>query len=383
MHAAKDNPGQSEPIAPVRNASLFARVGLLMYTVLIVYASLFPFSNWHSLGLPFWAFVFAPLPHYWTKFDAIANIAGYMPFGALAVFALYPRTRGFAALALAAIGGGLLSLFMESIQTFLPSRVSSNLDFITNAGGALLGGFIGLRLTRVFLEQSRLLDLRKRWLYPAAGRGLIVAGLWPLAQIFPLGYLFGHGQFLPILSAWLEKRLQEPVDLGLLLWHGGRLDAQDYWLAETIITACGLTGAVLAASCLLRKAAPRAWLLPLLVLAALAVKTLTSALIFDPENAFQWLTPGAKGGLLVGAMMLSGLIFAPHAAQRRLAIASLLLSVIAVNYAPANPYFLATMQTWPLGKFLNFFGAAQFLALCWPLFAIWLLLQPVDRLKGK
>jgi VanZ family protein len=383
MHAAKDNTGQALPSAPARNASLFARIGLLMYTMLIVYASLYPFSNWHSLGLPFWAFLFQPLPHYWTMFDALANVIGYMPFGALAVFALYPRARGVISVVLATLGGILLSLLMESIQTYLPSRVSSNLDLITNGSGAFLGALAGLRLTRTFLEESRLLDLRKRWLYPEAGRGLIVVALWLLAQIFPLSYLFGHGQILPVISGWAGRWLGAPVDLGNMLRDGMELSAQDYWLAETIITACGLTGAVLAASCLLRKAAPRAWLLPTLVLGAVAVKSMATALIFDPDDAFIWLTPGAKGGLLVGAMMLAGLIFAPHAAQRRLSIASLLLSVIAVNYAPANPYFLSTMQAWPLGKFLNFYGAAQFLALCWPLFAIWLLLRPVDRLKGK
>ncbi|NEX61389.1 VanZ family protein [Noviherbaspirillum galbum] len=380
MPAARPN----LPIPPIRHdASLFARVGLLMYTVLIVYASLYPLSHWHSMGVPFWSFLFAPLPHYWTAFDVVVNIIGYMPFGALAVFALYPNVRGVAALLIATCGGGLLSLLMESIQTYLPNRVPSNLDFLTNECGALLGSLAAWRSTRFFLEESRLLALRQRWLYRDAGRGLIVVGLWPLAQIFPLAYLFGHGQVLPVVSSWLGALLERPVDLGDLLRRGAELQPQQYWLAETIITASGLTGAVLAASCLLRKQAPRAWLLTALVAGALAVKSLACALIFEPENAFVWLTPGAQGGLLVGTMMLSGLIFAPHTAQRRLAIFSLALSIGAVNYAPPNPYYLATMQTWPHGKFLNFYGAAQFLALCWAFFAIWLLLRPVERLKGK
>jgi hypothetical protein len=106
-------------------------------------------------------------------------------------------------------------------------------------------------------------------------------------------------------------------------------------------------------------------------------------LLFAPENAFAWLTPGAQGGLLIGAIMLSGLVFAPEVAQRRVAMLALLTSLVAVNAAPANPYFTATLQTWVQGKFLNFNGAAQFLSLLWPFFTLWFLLHPVHRLKPK
>jgi VanZ family protein len=369
--------------APAPAGSAFARVGLLMYTFLIVYASWYPFSGWRSMGLPFWAFLFAPLPYYWTGFDVVTNIIGYMPFGLLVVFALYPHVRGLPAAVIATCAGALLSFTMEAVQTWLPSRVASNLDFLTNEGGALLGAIAGVMLTRAFLEQSRLLQLRKQWFVHEAGRGLIVAGLWPLAQIYPQGYLFGHGQILPILSEWLAQWLDTPVDLGALLRHGLELSAQEYWLAETIITACGLTGALLTASCLLRKHAPRAALLAGLLLIALGVKSLTSALYFAPENAFVWLTPGAKGGLLVGGLMLSGLAFAPQVAQRRLAAASLLLSYIAVNFVPANPYFVSTMQAWIQGKFLNFNGAEQFLSLVWPFFALHFLWHPMHRQNRK
>jgi len=365
------------------SASTFARVGLLIYTLLIVYASWYPFSGWRSIGMPFWAFLSAPLPYYWTGFDVVTNIIAYMPFGLLVVFALYPLVRGIPAAIIAIFAGAALSFTMEAVQTFLPTRVSSNLDFITNGLGSVLGAIAGVMLSRAFLEQSRLLQLRKQWFFHDAGRGLIVIGLWPLAQIYPQGYLFGHGQLVPLLSEWLSHWLEIPIDLGALLRQDMELSAQQYWLAETIITACGLTGAVLTASCMLRKHSPRAILLGALLLAALAVKALASALYFEPDNAFVWLTPGAEGGLLVGVLMLSGLAFAPQVVQRRLAAVSLMLSFIALNFAPANPYFVDTMQTWTQGKFLNFNGAARFLALAWPFFALRFLLHPMHRPKGK
>jgi hypothetical protein len=137
-----------------------------------------------------------------------------------------------------------------------------------------------------------------------------------------------------------------------------------------------MVGAALTLLCLLRRPAPRAALVTALVGAAIVVKALATALLFSPENAFVWVTPGAEGGLLIGAIMLAGLAFAPHVAQRRLAALTLLLSLLIVNTTPANPYFVATLQTWVQGKFLNFNGAAQFLSLLWPFFMVWYLWLP-------
>jgi hypothetical protein len=289
--------------------------------------------------------------------------------------------RGVPAVLLALACGTLLSGLMEAGQTYLPSRVSSNLDLIPNALGTFAGAVAGGLLSRMFLEQSRLLRLRQNLFLHDAGQGLIVLALWPLAQIYPQGYLFGLGQIMPILSDWLSDWLSVPLDLAAILRNGAEITVQQYWLSETIITACGLTGAVLTMLCLVRKQAPKAWLAALAVAVALTVKTLANALLFTPENAFAWLTPGAQGGLMVGAIMLSGLAFARPVVQRRLAAFSLITSVVIVNLVPANPYFLVTLQAWLQGKFLNFNGAAQFLSLLWPFFALWFLLHPMHRVK--
>ncbi|HJV74616.1 MAG TPA: VanZ family protein [Noviherbaspirillum sp.] len=363
--------------------SIGARVGLLMYIILIVYASLYPFSNWHDIGLPPWAFMLMPMPHYWTVFDVVTNVIGYLPFGALVVFALHPHMRGAAAAIVAVFCGMLLSGAMEAIQTYLPNRVSSNVDFLTNVAGTCIGGMAGVLLSRMFLEESRLLQLRHQWFIPEAGRGLIVMGLWPLAQIYPQGYLFGHGQFMPLLSDWLSDWLEMPVDLVALLTEGMHLTVQEYWLAETLITAFGLTGALLTFSCLLRKHAPKATLLFALLVVAVVAKLMANSLLFTPANALAWMTPGAKGGVLIGVMMAGGLAFAPQTVQRRMAATCLIIGVIAINFVPANPYFVATLQAWIQGKFLNFNGAAHFLSVFWPFLALWFLLHPVHRLKGN
>ena len=306
-----------------------------------------------------------------------------MPLGVLLVFSMYPRLRGVWAALLACVIGALVSTAMEAGQNFLPSRVPSNLDLLTNAAGVALGALGGALLTPAFLEQSRLLALRSRWFLHEASRGLIVLALWPLAQVYPQGYLFGHGQLLPIVSDWLSELWSTQVDLGALLRPDTELSAEQYWLSETILTACGFTGAVLTLLCLTRRRAPRLALALGLVAAALAAKTLASALLFSPDNAFAWVTPGAEGGVVIGMIMLAGLAFAPQVAQRRVAALALITSLIVVNVAPANPYFLSTLQTWVQGKFLNFNGAAQFLSLAWPFITLWFLYHPVHRAKGE
>ncbi|MFC3107909.1 VanZ family protein [Undibacterium arcticum] len=361
------------PTSP--SASPFARAALMAYLLLIVYASWYPFTGWQDIGVSPFAFLTAPFPRYWTLFDVWTNVVGYVPFGALAVLALYPLLRGAAAWLLASLAGVLVSGGMEAVQTFLPNRVSSNVDFYTNATGACIGALLGLLLTPPLLQRGRLRLLRQRWFAPEASRGLIVIALWPLAQIYPQAFLFGHGQLLPILSDWLSSWLSMPIDLGDLLRHGAELTVEQYWLSETIITACGLTGAVLTLLSLLNREAPKLPLALLVLVAALTVKSLACALLFAPDNAFVWLTPAAFGGILIGALMLAGLLFTRPYAQRRLAIVTLLISLAVLNAIPANPYFIATLQTWVQGKFLNFNGAAQFLSLLWPFSALWFLFR--------
>jgi VanZ family protein len=364
-------------------ASPVARAALLAYLLLIVYASWFPFSGWRSSGLSPFAFLTLQMPRWWTGFDVMVNIVGYMPFGTLIVLAMHPRVRGLWAVAIAAVVGLLVSGTMEVVQNYLPSRVPSSLDLLTNAGGCLAGAVIGAWFAPMLLDRSRLYLLRQRWFAAHASQGLVLVALWPLAQVYPQNYLFGNGQILPLLSEWLSDWLDTDIDLVTMLRGDVPMSVEQYWLSETIITACGMTGAALTLLCLTRRGAPRLSLMLALVGVGIVVKTLASSLFFAPDNAFVWVTPGAEGGFLIGLIMLAGLAFAPQVAQRRLAVVTLVLSLIVVNTIPANPYFVSTLQAWQQGKFLNFNGAAQFLDMAWPVIALWFLLLPSHRLNRQ
>lgn len=371
------------PPPPAPEPSVVSRGALLAWLLLIVYASLYPFTGWQHVGLPLQAYLLTGMPQYWTGFDATINVLGYIPLGILAVYALHPRIRNIPAMLLAVLLGIAVSGTMESLQTFLPNRVASNLDFFTNSLGALIGAVIGSRSSHLVLERSRLRRLRHRWFTAEASRGLIVLALWPLAQIYPQSYLFGNGQCLPVLSEWLSAWLDTPIDLGDMLRSGTQLSVEQYWMVETVITATSTCGVLLAVFYVLREKAPRVLLLTAVLITALAVKTLASALLFMPQNAFSWVTAGAGGGVLFGVGLLTMLVFLPPLHQRRAAVLLLAIALATINIAPANPYFVATLETWVQGKFLNFNGAAQFLSLLWPFSALWFLLHSTHRTKRK
>lgn len=364
-------------------ASPLARVCLLVYLLVIVYATLYPLTGWHDAMSDPFSFINFSMPRYWTGFDLITNVLAYLPLGCLLVFALYPRWQRLAAVLFAVLAGALFSFTLECIQNYLPTRVPSSLDLLTNTSGCLLGALFGMWQTRAFLDHGYLHLMRKRWFAPEASRGLLALGLWPMAQLYPQTFLFGHGQAMPLISEGLSELIGTPIDVHHLMFYGGEISIYQFWLAEVVITASGFCGAVLSMLWMLRSSAPR-WRLTLyLFMATLAAKTLASALAFAPDQAFLWLTPGAQGGLLIGGLMLFGFSFAPSGAQRRLAALMLLVSLVVVNLVPENPYFNANLQSWTQGKFLNFNGAAQMLALLWPILAIWCVWHPDQHFYAK
>ncbi|MDP5009432.1 MAG: VanZ family protein, partial [Glaciimonas sp.] len=299
-------------LATRHRSSAFVRISLLIYLLLIAYASWYPFIGWRDLGISPLAFLTAKLPYYWTVFDVWVNVAGYLPLGLLMVLVLPRRLHFVAAIVAATLIGMLTSGTMEAVQTFLPTRISDKLDFVINSIGTLIGGILGVMLRSQFDSDSKIFRLREYWFNRDASRGMVVVGLWPLAQLTPLSHLFGFGQLSTMTSTWLSKWFEQPINIVGWLTNEAQLTAEQYWMLETIVTACGLIGAGLTLLIVLRKGAPKFLLAVLLLLTTLLVKTFASALLFTPENAFVWLTPGALIGLLIGVLILIGFSFVPR-----------------------------------------------------------------------
>ena len=247
----------------------------LLYAGLIVYASLYPFAGWRDVGVAPWAYLWAPLPRYWTRFDVGANLVGYAPLGLLLTLALRRRHRGWRAPALATLGAGLLSFGMEALQTYLPARVASNIDLALNAAGALVGALLAWGLERLgAVERGR--RLRARWFVRNSRGALVLLALWPVGLLFPAPVAFGMGQVFERLEEGAARLL---ADTPFLRWLPLReLDLQPLLPGEEVL--CVALGALV--PCLLGYTViARAWRRAVFALAALAAGVAVSALSAD------------------------------------------------------------------------------------------------------
>jgi len=349
--------------------SSLARYLLAAYALLVIYASLHPFSGWTDKGAAPFAFVTAPLPRYITGFDLAANVVGYMPLGFLAVLALYPLLRGMTAAALALAAALLLSLSMEALQTYLPNRIPSNVDVMSNALGALAGGLIAIIATRVLLRDAGLQALRYR-LFQSGARtdlGLVLLGLWLLSQLNPETLLFGNGDLRALFHTVL----------------GEHFPAEVFIRTEAAVAATNTLAACLLASTLVRRGqAARLVMLTLLIM-ALLMRSFAYGLLFSSEDILLWATPGALFGVAVGA--LTAIIAAAFPQPARIALVGLALMVATavVNLAPENPYLTVFLAEWRQGHFLNFTGLTRVVSALWPFAAMaYLLSLAGDRRHG-
>src|SRR5712691_10748466 len=155
--------------------SNLARYLFVAYVLLVVYASLHPFSGWRDRGLPPFAFLTAPFSRPILVFDVVANIIGYMPLGFLAVLAVYPWLRRSYAFGFGLACSVLLSFALESLQLYLPTRASSNLDLLANAVGGAAGALAALATTRPLMDAEGLQRLRNRLFLPGRRKEQSVA----------------------------------------------------------------------------------------------------------------------------------------------------------------------------------------------------------------
>lgn len=345
---------------------------------LIVYASLYPFSDWRDQGISPLKFLAAPLPKYWTGFDVGANLAGYMPFGFLLALSSLRSGRSRWAVTLAVAGSALLSLVMETLQSYLPSRIPSNVDLVLNIAGAWLGACIawGLEKAGVIDQWSH---FRARWLAQDARGALALLVLWPLALLFPAAIPMGLGQVFERLEMALAGAL---ADTPFLAW----LPVRDIELqplvpgAELVCVALGALIPCLLGYNVIRTAGQRAVFSFAVLSTGVAATALSAALSYGPEHAWAWLDLPVRVGL--GAAALLALLLLP---VRRRGAAALTLLALAVqlgllNQAPASAYFWQTLQTWEQGRFIRFNGIVQWLGWLWPYAA---LLYVLTRLSER
>lgn len=351
------------------------------WVALIIYASLFPFHGWRDQGLMPWAYMAEPLPPpYWTRFDLIANFLGYAPLGLLLSLAwLAAGWPAWLALPLAALTASGLSFALEALQTYLPLRIPSNLDWALNTAGATLGAALAFTLERTGLA-GRWRRFRRRWFEPRSRGAIVLLALWPIALLYPTPVPFGLGHVYERAEAAAARLLQDTPYLEWLPLRQWELQP----LLPTTEALCVALGAL--APCLLgyaviRGAGRRALFGLLCLLTGAAVLSLSSALTWGPAYAWVWLqhTPPVQG-LAAGAALALIALPLPH----RICTAALLLALLAqlwlLNAAPHSAYDMASLQQWEQGRFIHFYGLAQWVGWLWPFAAIaWLPAQLLPR----
>jgi len=340
---------------PSQSSSPLARYLFAAYALLVVYASLHPWYGWRAQGVHPFAFLAAPWPRYRTVFDMAANLVGYLPLGAFGVAAAMPMRRPLA-FVLVTLAGTLLSFTLESLQTYLPTRVASNLDLALNAAGVALGAALAAAVVPRMLAAGGARGLRNHWVRAGsrADLGLLLLGLWLMTQLNPETLLFGTGDLRELIGAPPGKSY--PAELFV------RLEAL---VAGTHLAAIALIAARLAAP------GRAAWPLVLgLFLLALAVRTAAFAILFEPGLAFNWYTPGAAIGLILGAVAVVVALRLPPSAQLGIAAMLITIATAVVNMGPQNPYWLESLSSWRQGNFLNFNGLTRAVSVAWPFLAV-------------
>lgn len=371
--------GRLPPSLPRRRSS--ASLLALSYACLVVYASLYPFSPWQwPPGLTGLALLRLPWPRYHGNFDIQANLLGYLPLGLLLMAAaVRSGLRLRQGLLLALLTPALLSFVLECLQYFLPGRVPSALDWLLNTAGTALGALLGLALHAVG-GLTHWHGWRERWFVPQSAGALALLAIWPMGLLFPPPVPLGLGQVLPRLQAGLGQlladtpwALQRAVDL--VPAHAALPPG-----LEALVTALGLLAPSLLALSVARPGAQRL----ALVLGAAGVGVLatglSTALNFGPQHAWAWLTPGSLAGLLLGVLsaLLMCLVSRRAAAAWGLVATTALIAL--VSEAPTDPYLAQSLAAWELGRFIHFYGLAQWLGWLWPsAVLVWLLALLTQR----
>jgi VanZ family protein len=358
------------------------------YAALIVYASLYPFSGWRDQGIAPWAFLASPWPKYWTWFDLAANFVGYVPLGFLLALSVLRRgslrfaatTGKRPAITVATLAGALLSVAMEALQSYLPDRVPSNVDFALNASGTLIGAIVAMAL-----ELAGWLDrwsrFRDRWFVPEARGALVLIALWPFALLFPAAVPLGLGQVLERLEVAVAEFL---LDTPFLEWMPLREVEMQPLIpaAELLCVALGALIPCLLGYSVLQTVGRRAVFALAILVAGVAATALSAALSWGPDHAWAWLSLPVRVGLALGLALALAFVGMPRRGCAALMLVALAVHLSVLNQAPASAYFADTLQAWEQGRFIRFHGLAQWLGWLWPYAALVYVLLRVSRRDG-
>ena len=320
----------------------------------ILYASLSPFSGWRDQGLYFIDVLRAPLGLTYTLFDTVLNVLAYIPLGLLASATLRKRFGLLPSMLLGWLAGVLLSVSMEYLQMYLPTRVSSNMDILSNGSGALIGALLAVSIT----SWTWLFSGLERWRSHVFQHGkemdygLALLVLWMFGQINPS---------LPMLgNVFINELVRQPF---------AALPAEhfDEWEACGVALNLLMLGTLLLT--LLR--IPRKVITALLVVLSVVatVKFFTAAVLLKSWALLLWINSEAVVGVMFGMTVLFFSYRSSHRAIINVGVAASLgyFGIVNFIFSDNTPESAKAVYQWHYGHLLNYNGLAQTIALIFPL----------------
>jgi len=330
------------------------------YALFIVYASLSPFTGWREQGLNFIEVLAAPLSLTYTAFDTVVNLLSYLPFGLLAGLMLRARFGAPISAMLALCLGILLSAGMEYLQMYLPGRISSNMDLLSNSMGALAGTLLAMSMSsrRIFSRMTRwrgsLFQHGKEMDF-----GLALLVLWIFGQINPS---------LPMLgNVFISEAARQPF---VMLPPA----PFDMWESSAVALNLLMLGTLMLT--LLRVPRNTLTVLPVVLSMVALAKFVTAALLLKSWALLLWINSEAVLGMLLGMLLLLAMLWLPRSAAIVSGAVVTLGYFVIVNFVfdDNTPAAAISIYHWHYGHLLNYSGLAQTIALIFPLlllFHLW------------
>lgn len=320
--------------------------------VIILFASLYPFSGWAYSGRPLFEFLFYPLPYYFTFYDNLLNFLAYLPYGFSLALSFKPRWLGWL---LAVLLGAATSFLVEFVQQFIPTRVADNLDLIFNSAGALTGAT--LAISPLFRRLWHRLWNWRRFLFIAGGNAdyaIMLVLVWFITQLNPSVPLFG----VVIRPVGLPQPFVSPLENpGLFLMLLEATGAMLHLMAFLLFVSSFLAQ---------RRLAHR--VLFALVAVTLSIKLFGAWGFLKPLAFFEWLNGSVMMGLSLGILLVMWALQAPRWVQALMALLSLLTSQWVASLWPlqASATDLLSYFRWHYGHLSDVGALVEFVSRLWP-----------------
>ena len=351
--------------------------------VLVVYASLYPFTGWEwPASFTVWDVARLPWPVYRIAFDIWSNLLGYLPLGFLiAVAAVRSGQRSGAAWLWAVVVASGLSYAMEVAQQFIPLRYPSALDWLLNSVGAALGALLAALMQALGLLE-RWQVVRDRWLIRQSRGALTLLVLWPLGLLFPtpfpLGVGLGWERIQDALVGWLVD-VAWAQDLLELVSDVPVPMERPALVVSGLGVVFGLLAPCLVAYSVIRPGWRRLAAVLVMGVAGVGASTLSALLNFGPGHAWGWVSPEVLPSLGLAVALLLPLALVGQRLAAALGVVILIVLTTLVAQVPADPYFATSLQAWEQGRFIRFHGLAQWIGWWWPYAALVWLLSRLSR----